>query len=215
MIPPFIEAQHLINNHFLRMILRNLIMATWEVELRWSSMQDHICQPTRTARIPSILQHRHCFQVSSLEHTNQIGSMLTRPGDDQSFLHDPLNHIDSTFMSNSFQPYKDNTGRQWRHIFITSLSRWLITAGLCAAMIWVTIWWQKQPVVSEGSKKLYNTVTTGISIALGLNIASAFKDMALNMRWPILSARARNLVEVSRITFNGSQEAKHYSLTLY
>lgn len=60
-----------------------------------------------------------------------------------------------------------------------------------------TILWQRKNAISESQKKMYNTITTGISIALGLNIASAFKDMALNMRWPILAARKRNLVEVS------------------
>ena len=51
---------------------------------------------------------------------------------------------------------------------------------------------------------MYNALTTGISIALGLNIASAFRDMALNMRWPILSGRKRNLVEVSRFELGRS-----------
>jgi hypothetical protein len=57
--------------------------------------------------------------------------------------------------------------------------------------------WQNKNAISEVQKKLYNTITTAISIALGLNIASAFKDMALNMRWPILHARKRSLVEVT------------------
>lgn len=43
---------------------------------------------------------------------------------------------------------------------------------------------------------MYNAITTAISIALGLNLMSAFKDLALNMRWPVLSAKKRNLVEV-------------------
>lgn len=51
--------------------------------------------------------------------------------------------------------------------------------------------------VTETKKRLYNAATTGIALALGLNIASAFKDMALNMRWPILANRERNLIEVS------------------
>lgn len=119
------------------------------------------------------------------------------PSDDsQSFLHDPMNHLDTFHMSNSYQPYKDNTGRQLRHIFISSTSRWFITAALCGGYILSTRIWQNKGSVDEGSKRVYNTITTAISIALGLNIASAFKDMALNMRWPILHARKRNLVEL-------------------
>ena len=55
----------------------------------------------------------------------------------------------------------------------------------------------QEGAVTESRKRVYNAATTGIGLALGLNIASAFKDMALNMRWPILARRARNLVEVS------------------
>jgi hypothetical protein len=115
----------------------------------------------------------------------------------QSFLHDPVNKIDTFYTSNAYQPYKDNTGRQLRHILIDGSSRWLITAALCGGYVLATVIWQRRPAQSEASKKMYNTITTGISIALGLNIASAFKDMALNMRWVILSNRKRSLVEVS------------------
>jgi hypothetical protein len=80
---------------------------------------------------------------------------------------------------------------------IGSSFRWGITVALCTAYILVTILWNNKGPVDENSKKIYNTITTGISIALGLNIASAFKDMALNMRWPILSHQKRSLKEVS------------------
>jgi hypothetical protein len=72
----------------------------------------------------------------------------------------------------------------------------MITAALCGGYVLATNIWQSKGAQSEGQKKTYNTITTGISIALGLNISSAFKDMALNMRWPILAGKTRNLVEV-------------------
>ena len=56
--------------------------------------------------------------------------------------------------------------------------------------------WHDKGLLTEKQKRTYNAITTGISIALGLNLMSAFKDLALNMRWPILSAKKRNLVEV-------------------
>lgn len=56
--------------------------------------------------------------------------------------------------------------------------------------------WVNKGAIDEKHKKIYNTITTGLSLALGLNIASAFKDMALNMRWPILAARKRSLREL-------------------
>lgn len=123
-------------------------------------------------------------------------TMLTA-SETQSFLHDPVHKIDTFYTSNEFQPYKDNTGRQLRHILVAGSARWAITAVMCICYVAATLIWKHKPAQSEGSKRVYNTITTGISIALGLNIASAFKDMALNIRWVILSNRKRNLVEVS------------------
>ncbi len=117
--------------------------------------------------------------------------------DAQPFLQDPMNKLDSVYGANAFVAYQDNTRKQLWHILAGSTIRWLITAGLCAAYIISTRIWQFKGAQNENQKRLYNTITTGISIALGLNVASAFKDMALNMRWPILSRRRRNLVEVS------------------
>ncbi|CZR66427.1 uncharacterized protein PAC_16328 [Phialocephala subalpina] len=116
--------------------------------------------------------------------------------DQQPFLHDPMNKIDTFYTANTFVPYQDHTGKQLRHILIGSSARWLITAALCGGYVLATLQWQKKNAIAEVQKKWYNGITTGISIALGLNIASAFKDMALNMRWPILAKGTRNLVEL-------------------
>jgi hypothetical protein len=131
--------------------------------------------------------------------TPHLGILLTAltASETQSFLHDPVHKIDTFYTSDEFQPYKDNTGRQLRHILVAGSARWAITAVLCICYVAATIIWKHKPAQSEASKRMYNTITTGISIALGLNIASAFKDMALNIRWVILSNRKRNLIEVS------------------
>jgi hypothetical protein len=102
--------------------------------------------------------------------------------------------MDSTITTASF---KAKTGRQLRHLLIGSSVRWVISLLLCAAWVLATRIVHNQGAVTETKKRIYNTATTGIALALGLNIASAFKDMALNMRWPILANRERNLVEVS------------------
>ncbi len=121
---------------------------------------------------------------------------MSSAGDDQqNYLLDPMNRVDTTYTL-LHVPYKDNTGRQLRHILFVSSFRWFITAGLCAAYILATQLWKDKPVLTETEKRVYNAITTGISIALGLNLMSAFKDLALNMRWPILSAKKRNLIEV-------------------
>jgi hypothetical protein len=75
----------------------------------------------------------------------------------------------------------------------------MITLLLCLLYGVLTIIWVGKGPVGEDSKRVYNTITTGISIALGLNIASAFKDLALDMRWPILHSGKRNLLEADLI----------------
>jgi len=74
---------------------------------------------------------------------------------------------------------------------------WIVSVVLCGIYIAVTIVWEKKGPQNEAQRKVLYTITTGISIALGLNIARCYNDMALYIRWPILSAKWRNLDEVS------------------
>ncbi|RDW68467.1 hypothetical protein BP5796_09124 [Coleophoma crateriformis] len=148
--------------------------------------------------------------VRDQNSTNNRGSinstsstLFPAPGESneaQSFLDDPLNRFDANFSgfdnSPPKAPYKDHSGRQLRHLLLGSLVRFLITFALCAAYVLVVREYKNAGVLDETAKKFFNAWTTAISIALGLNIASSFKDMALNMRWPILSSRKRNLLEV-------------------
>lgn len=112
-----------------------------------------------------------------------------------------MNKLDThTFPVGEFEVYKDNTGKQLLHLILGCTARWLITLLLCACYAFVVkIWISKGSdgrAISETSKRWFNTVTSAVSLALGLNVASAFKDLALYMRWPILAARKRNLREV-------------------
>jgi hypothetical protein len=102
--------------------------------------------------------------------------------------------VDSTISTASI---KAKSGRQLRSLLIGGSFRWILSLLLCAAWVLATRLVVREGPVTEIRKRVYNAVTTGIGLALGLNIASAFKDMALTMRWPILARRARNLVEVS------------------
>jgi hypothetical protein len=148
---------------------------------------------------------RHCFLAIKPVGDQSVWCIMPAKihiapqlNESQSFLHDPINKLDTSFATSEYQPYKDNTGRQLRHLLFKSSARWFITAGLCAGYVLSTRVWVNKGAISENQKNIYNAITTAISIALGLNIASAFKDMALNMRWPILAARKRTLREVSR-----------------
>jgi hypothetical protein len=161
------------------------------IEMRENVVRQNTNHSTTSSIFPQGRQY-----IMALFSQKNSADKVSTASETQSFLHDPVNKIDTFFTSDEFQPYKDNTGRQLRHILIDGSARWAITAVMCVAYAAATIIWQHKPAQSETSKRLYNTITTGVSIALGLNIASAFKDMALNMRWVILSNRKRNLIEV-------------------
>ena len=60
---------------------------------------------------------------------------------------------------------------------------------MIAMMYGVIYYYQSRPLMSRVSVKTFNALTTAISIALGLNIASSLKSMALGVRWWILSYR--------------------------
>jgi hypothetical protein len=106
-----------------------------------------------------------------------------------------MHRMDTTFNAKDV-PYKDPHARQFRGILLGMSTRWFVTAGLCAAFVVSTIYWKRKGAQSEDQKKMFNAVTTGLSLCLGLNIASAFKDIALNMRWVILAQKKRSLKEV-------------------
>lgn len=89
------------------------------------------------------------------------------------------------------------SGKQLRYLLLGALARWIISFLLCAAWILATVIVANKGPVTEFTKKIFNAATTGVALALGLNIASAFKGMALTLRWPILANRERNLEEVS------------------
>jgi len=74
--------------------------------------------------------------------------------------------------------------------------------ALCMIYIVVTVVWIRKgraTAMGEDQKRIYNAIITGISIALSLNIGSAFQGMALNMRWPILHMQSRTLEEVGSV----------------
>ncbi|KAG9230054.1 hypothetical protein BJ875DRAFT_168895 [Amylocarpus encephaloides] len=135
------------------------------------------------------------FPPNSIDSTPRIDS------ERQSFLpnfQDPLGRLDTTLNAHDV-PYKDHSSRQLKHILLGMSTRWVFTVLLCAAYAVSTIQWKKRGPQTPNEKKMFNAIITGISIALGLNIASAFKDIALNMRWVILGMKKRSLKEVDLI----------------
>ncbi|KAJ3949145.1 uncharacterized protein N0V96_000259 [Colletotrichum fioriniae] len=79
------------------------------------------------------------------------------------------------------------------------LSRWAITMVIIIS-IYVVIWtYSNKTVMTQTTKRQYNALITGLSIALGLAVASSLNHMVAELRWWILSRRYRSKRKVELI----------------
>lgn len=156
-----------------------------------TSPQIEMSSPIPTSTLPPSPP----IQTSSSNHLSHSNSAATLLSHEQNYSHFE-SHFHKPEQSFTTVPYKSKTGKQFWHILLKSLARWLITLVLCIAYLLALRFWNRKGTVTETSKRIFNAITTGISIALGINIATSLKDMALNVRWAILHARKRNLYEV-------------------
>ncbi|TQS34732.1 hypothetical protein Golomagni_04874 [Golovinomyces magnicellulatus] len=92
-----------------------------------------------------------------------------------------------------------NNNIQKQKLISSFLGRYLITISLSAGYILAVATWLNKSAVSATEKKIFNSIVTGISIALGLNLSSALRDIALILRWPILALGKQKLSELDLI----------------
>ncbi|KAF6820657.1 hypothetical protein CPLU01_12682 [Colletotrichum plurivorum] len=86
-------------------------------------------------------------------------------------------------------------------------SRWAITVAIIVS-VYVVIWvYSTKPVMNQATKRQYNALITGLSIALGLAVASSLNHMVAELRWWILSRRYRSKRKVELIL--GADNLKH------
>jgi hypothetical protein len=84
-------------------------------------------------------------------------------------------------------------GRQRRRLFINGAFQWCITAAICAALFAVLWTYSRRLTMTRTQKHAFNAIVTGLSIVLGLNLASSLSGYAQMMRWRLLAAKYRNL----------------------
>jgi hypothetical protein len=146
--------------------------------------------PSTNSALSLELSHTSMEQHNYVELANEF-KIQSKPPNDRS---------QATVTKLSGRKYIKNKYRaQSQLIRITTAgsSRWLLTVALCGGYMWIVRAWAAKGTEAEGNKRVFNLVTTAINIGLGLNLASAFKDMALNLRWPVLASTASTLTEVS------------------
>ncbi|KAF3352422.1 Protein pyrABCN [Verticillium dahliae VDG1] len=80
------------------------------------------------------------------------------------------------------------------------LGKWIVTVALIVAVYAVLISYSvDRPVMSTTKKRQFNALITGLLITLGLSTASFLTGMCDDMRWWILSRRARSQHKVEHI----------------
>ncbi|KAJ1323952.1 hypothetical protein MN608_11209 [Microdochium nivale] len=82
---------------------------------------------------------------------------------------------------------------------VPCLTRWLLTVAIVCALAGVLVSYANEPVMDKRSKKLFNTLITGLSIALGLAITNSLDDMIRDLRWCLVAQRHRSRRKVERI----------------
>ncbi|OLN89330.1 hypothetical protein CCHL11_09004 [Colletotrichum chlorophyti] len=91
------------------------------------------------------------------------------------------------------------TKRPLRSVLIPVISRWAITMAIILSIYTVIIVYSNRSVMDQSTKRMYNALITGLSIALGLAVASSLNHMVAELRWWILSRRYRSKRKVELI----------------
>jgi uncharacterized membrane protein YoaK (UPF0700 family) len=96
----------------------------------------------------------------------------------------------------SSHPIRFDRRRQLRRLIIEGLIHYIITIGLICGLYATLKIYLSHGIINGNGKKFFNALMTGLSIALGISIASSFKRIALSVRWCILSRKQRPVEEV-------------------
>ncbi|KAL8835191.1 MAG: hypothetical protein Q9176_007047 [Flavoplaca citrina] len=84
-------------------------------------------------------------------------------------------------------------------IFRQQFWRLLFTAVLVALVIITLTIYDNRQAIAHKDKNAFNTITTILNLALGLNFLEAFKDMAKVLRWRVLANRKFTVRETDLI----------------
>jgi hypothetical protein len=113
--------------------------------------------------------------------------------------HDTLYRTPTASLPPPKSSHKFIRRRQLRKLLFKGFLRFFITITLTATLLWTIFGYAKKPVMVDKQKRVFNTLVIALSMSLGIAIASSFKEVAINIRWWVLSRRKRPLSEVSAI----------------
>jgi hypothetical protein len=93
-------------------------------------------------------------------------------------------------------PVEFKSKEQFKNLFCHGLKKFAITFVLVILFMVTIKEFSKDNAWSHNKKLVFNSVITGLSMALGMSVTEAFKCMAIDIRWWILSRKKRTLSEV-------------------
>jgi hypothetical protein len=94
---------------------------------------------------------------------------------------------------------------QLRTLLFKGFKRFMITFVLVSCLLGTIFGFSTYDAMTSTEVGWYNTLLTGLSMALGISIGSSFKDIALNLRWWFLSQKRRSLKDVSDINHSDKE----------
>jgi hypothetical protein len=104
-------------------------------------------------------------------------------------LHDLKNSRLITSDTNRPYIYKRQKRRLWR----LTIGEFLMTVVLCVANFGLLYGWSRHRTINERQKHIFNALSTGLTMLLGLNLAASLRSYAKLLRWRMLAAAYRPL----------------------
>ena len=95
------------------------------------------------------------------------------------------------------QPRLFDSEKQFWRLIRHGFLRFIMTLSLVGSFIGTIKVFSRDQAMSPHMKLWFNTMSIGLLMALGMSVAEAFKRMAVDIRWWILSRKKRSLSEVS------------------
>lgn len=154
-------------------------------------------------------KHPHSPTVESVsaplifsDTLSPLRTTTSRRSDKPAALRQPWRHSVSTRhgpLPTSRTVREFRPGRQRRRLFAQGFTQFLITVAFCGLLAACLAVFGRLSWMSVQQVKAFNALIVLLSLFLGNNLTSSFKEMALILRWKILAANYRSLDEFDLI----------------
>lgn len=143
-----------------------------------------------------------------LSHRATSGGDLSLQTSQQHVLRDAIPNTASTSPSPLIKPQHDEPDpaiyktyfsrrKQFLKLLFNGFLRFCITIFLIGCIYATLAAYGGRSVIGPVGKRVFNALVTGLSMILGISIASSFKAIAVDIRWWILSRKRRPIHEVN------------------